>query len=131
MKFPRQVRLLAGADFSRVFKRPHVSRDGAFRMLYRANGGPVSRLGLAVSRKTCKTAVGRHRLKRVVRESFRLRQASLAGAGAVDIVVLPNPAAVHQSNGRLRSSLANHWARIERAVSDRASSSAAHQEKRN
>jgi ribonuclease P protein component len=112
LSFDRQARLTSRQQFTRVFQKPLVSRDGCFRILYRSNGGPRSRLGLAVSKKACSTAVGRHRLKRIVRESFRHRQGELVGPGAVDIVVLPSPAAAGQSSDRLRGSLERHWTRI-------------------
>jgi ribonuclease P protein component len=112
LSFDQQARLTGRHQFNRVFQRPMVSRDNSFRILYRSNGGPRSRLGLAVPKKVCKTAVGRHRLKRIVRESFRLRQAELAGSGAVDIVVLPSISAADEPSSALRASLERHWTRI-------------------
>jgi ribonuclease P protein component len=64
-----------------------------------------------VSRKICPRAVGRNRLKRLVRESFRRHQADLASEGGVDIVVLPSRYAASQSNEALGASLERHWQR--------------------
>jgi len=50
-----------------------------FTVLYKDNGEQEARLGLAISKKLCKLAVGRNRLKRVARESFRLHRAELSG----------------------------------------------------
>jgi len=67
------------------------------------------RLGLAVSRKVSPTAVGRNRIKRQVRESFRTRQASLPG---IDIVVMARREAAGAPSAQLRRSLERHWQRL-------------------
>ena len=50
----------------------------------RPEGNTEARLGLVVAKKLLKRAVDRNKVKRVVREQFRLR---LAGLPAVDLVV--------------------------------------------
>jgi len=79
-----------------------------FTVLFRPNGKDVPRLGLAISKKHCRLASGRNRLKRIVRESFRQHQESLGG---VDIVVLNQPAAQSADNQQLFASLERHWQR--------------------
>ena len=79
-----------------------------FTVLYKKNGGHEARLGLAISKKHCRSAVGRNRLKRLVRESFRLNRADLAG---LDLVVLNQAPATQASNKALFDSLLEHWQR--------------------
>jgi len=107
-RFRRQSRLQDSSAYSRVFKKAERSRDKMFTVLYRENGAPEARLGLAISKKNCRLAVGRNRLKRVVRESFRHHRADLAG---LDVVVLNQPAAMRASNKALFDSLHKHWHR--------------------
>jgi ribonuclease P protein component len=57
--------------------------------------------------------VGRNRIKRVIRESFRQRQQQLAG---LDLVVINQPAAASASNVEINDSLARHWERCARAA---------------
>lgn len=108
----RFKRLSDAASYGRVFKRAHRSRDRWFTVLARANDGEVARrgvarLGLAVSKKHCRLAVSRNRIKRLVRESFRLHQDSLRG---LDLVVLNQPGAERAGNRELLHSLERHWA---------------------
>jgi len=113
--FPRTARLTRPSEFKRVFREPVVSSDRCFRVLACRGMGPVPGLGLAVSRRAERTSVGRNRIKRIVRESFRRRFAASGGnaAGApVDIVVLPHPGCATISNAQLFRSLDLHWARI-------------------
>ena len=77
-----------------------------FTVLYRQNGDGEPRLGLAISRKHCRGAVARNRLKRVVRESFRQASDKLGG---LDIVVMNHPPAARASNKALFDSLRKHW----------------------
>lgn len=103
--FRKNQRLLTGAQYDRVFKKARRSRDRCFTVLVRPwNGG--ARLGLAISKKHCRKATGRNRLKRIVRESFRLHQFELDG---LDIVVMNQPGAALASNQDLAASLERHW----------------------
>ena len=60
--------------------------------------GPA-RLGMAVSRKVDKRAVGRNRIKRVLRETFRHLPPDLAGG---DYVVVARSAAARASHPEIR-----------------------------
>jgi ribonuclease P protein component len=112
MKFSRQSRLLKPAQFKLVFQQPIRSFDEYFRILARTNDIQQHRLGLAVSKKACVTAVGRNRIKRIVRENFRCRMLGPATDIGLDIVVLPTEQAANQSNKALVESLSSHWQKL-------------------
>jgi ribonuclease P protein component len=129
--FPRAARLLNPIEFKRVFKLNSVSSDRYFRVLARPNEAPYCRLGMAVSRQIDKRAVGRNRIKRVVRESFRrffnrpttLPENSLISADSyrginsfVDLVVLPRRECATICNRQLFQSLEAHWSRISDSI---------------
>ena len=113
MKRSRQATLRGAEEFGAVFAQPSVSRDAFFRVLSRSNELPYSRLGMAVSRRACRLAVGRNRLKRIIRESFRRHQAGFVGSEARDFVVLPTQGAATISNPELFESLRIHWRKQE------------------
>ena len=119
MKFSRQSRLLKPAQFKMVFQQPIRTSDDCFRVLARANGIQQHRLGMAVSKKACAKAVGRNRIRRVVRESFRASMLGSATDIALDMVVLPTAQASNQSNKTLDESLSVHWQKLTRKAGDR------------
>ena len=80
-----------------------------FTVLCRPNEEQNPRLGLAISKKHCKHATARNRIKRIVRESFRQHQVLLAG---LDIVVMNQPAAKSAKNEQLFASLDCPWRRL-------------------
>ena len=79
----------------------------------RNNNLAYARLGLAISKKQCKKAVARNRLKRIIRESFRQNQAALGG---LDIVVMNRAGAADAETKVLQDSLDNHWQRCRRTL---------------
>jgi ribonuclease P protein component len=81
-------------------------------VLCRRNAFDTARLGLAVSKKHCRRATDRNRIKRVVRESFRQQQELLSG---LDIVVINQPGAMLASNAEIADSLDKHWQRCSKA----------------
>jgi ribonuclease P protein component len=82
---PRQ-RLLNPSDFRRVYDARKPWHGAAIVIFSRPNGLPFSRVGVSVSRKHG-SAVKRNRLKRVLREAFRLSQAELPAG--FDFVLIP------------------------------------------
>ena len=117
MTLQRRSRLAGTREFSNVFQDAVVSADASFKVLARNTGRSHSRLGMAVSRQVDKRAVERNRLKRIIRESFRLHYLSDNRQTPVDIVVLPRRQAVSVCNKRLFAQLVRHWDRIDRRVS--------------
>jgi len=105
-RFSKDSRLLNAASFGRVFEKATRSRDKWFTVLCRKNELDTSRLGLAISKKQCKKATARNRLKRIIRESFRHHQTILAG---LDIVVMNKMSAADERNDILVDSLEKHW----------------------
>lgn len=115
--FPRHSRLLKPAEFTRVFDRPVVSSDALFRVLARASKETQSRLGMAVSRRVDPRASVRNRIKRVIRESFRLNHPGDAvGRSVRDYVVLAAPPSARASNAQMAESLSRHWRAIDRKL---------------
>jgi len=81
-RFPRSRRIRSGGDFRRIFRR-RCSVGNRHLVLYvEANEVGHPRLGVSVS-KRLGNAVARNRMKRRLREAFRLRQHELP---AVDMV---------------------------------------------
>lgn len=107
-RFGKNRRLPDAAAFGRVFENASRSRDTWFTVLCRNNDLEHARLGLAISKKQCKKAAARNRLKRIVRESFRQHQAALEG---LDVVVMNRARAADAESGVLRESLDGHWQR--------------------
>ncbi|HET7592332.1 MAG TPA: ribonuclease P protein component [Rhodanobacteraceae bacterium] len=106
---PPSARLRRAAEFAafRTASGKVQTRHFLVRMLPSAAGYP--RLGLAVSRKVSKRAVARNRIKRIIRESFRVRRAALPG---VDVLVIARPSAAATDNPSLRADLEVAWQKL-------------------
>jgi ribonuclease P protein component len=76
--FPKAVRLLKTDEFSSVFRLRPWARSAHFVLYGRASAQPA-RLGVVVGKKQAPRAVTRNLVKRLVRETFRLRAAELDG----------------------------------------------------
>jgi len=125
---PKYARLTRPIEFKRVFTKPAVCADECFKVLARRNNANRPRLGMAVSRQVDRRAVGRNRIKRLIRESFRQRFAD--GGPAVDFVVLPRHASATISNRRLRLSLDRLWTRTMARLAETPQQPGAEQEKK-
>ncbi|MEE9397380.1 MAG: ribonuclease P protein component [Methylococcales bacterium] len=105
--FSRKVRLLASSEYRFVFEKPTTkSIDRVFTILGRRNQSGRARLGLAIAKKHIRKAVDRNKIKRTIRESFRLNQESI---GEFDIIVLARAGASTASSKSLHEALLEHW----------------------
>ena len=96
-----------------MFAASDRSADALFTVLYRRSGSPATRLGLTISAKRVRDAVSRNRLRRLIRESFRLTAKDL---GDLDIVVIARDRAAAADNSQVFESLAGHWTRLRGAA---------------
>ncbi len=92
-----------------MFQNGQRSGDRFFTILFHPNTVEQPRLGFAISKQKVRLAVGRNRLRRTVRESFRRRA---GGLPAVDLVVLARDGARDAAPRELAASLEKHWLRI-------------------
>ena len=109
LTLPARLRLRHKGDFDAAYARGRRMSDGFFSVTARVNDAGAPRLGLAVAVKVAGSAVARNRLRRLVRESFRLHQRTLP---PVDLVVSARPAARTASADALRLSLVALWKKV-------------------
>ena len=86
--FPRLARVRAKSEFDRVFAEGRRIADPLLSLHLLADQ-QAARLGLAVSRKVDPEAVGRNRIKRVVRDAFRKTRSQLAPGAYVVVARVP------------------------------------------
>jgi len=105
-KFSRAQRLTEKTLFDAVYQGGRRFADAYFLVLAKSNDLPSARLGLSVSARSVGNAVNRNRIKRIIRDSFRLHG---AGLPLVDIVVNTRSGASNATNDELHKSLVQHW----------------------
>ncbi len=88
--FPKQNRLLRRMDFQEVYKEGQRRSASLCTVFYRPNGLSETRLGITVP-KRLGGAVVRNRIKRRLREIFRLHRQTLPGGW--DVVLNPRQGA--------------------------------------
>ena len=109
--FTRSQRLLDAAAFNAVYKQRTRVTDDCFAVNYAPNDLGHARLGLSIGAKATGNSVARNRVKRAVRESFRLIAPHL---GAFDLVVGARNGTRTAHNAQLRESLDGLWKKIQK-----------------
>ena len=109
LSLPRTARLLRPGDFTALRGHSKRASTTCFLAEYRATVHTTARLGMAVSRKVSKLAVTRNRIRRTIRESFRLHRPELP---CVDILLIARARAAEQTNAVLRAELESIWCRL-------------------
>lgn len=109
--FTRSQRLLNAAAFDAVYKRRTRVVDDCFAVNYAPNELGHARLGLSIGGRAVGNSVARNRVKRMVRESFRLMAPQL---GTFDLVVGARNGARTAHNAQLRESLDGLWKKIQK-----------------
>lgn len=107
--FPRELRLLTPSQFSRIFDHPVKAVSDHLTLLAKFNDTDHPRLGLTIAKKKEKTAVGRNRVKRIIRDSFRLNQHNMPN---IDIVVIARNDIGSATNQQLQKQLTKLWKKI-------------------
>jgi ribonuclease P protein component len=112
LRFPRCAHLRASAEFQAVFGEGKRVSGASFRLhvLLKADT-TQTRLGVTVSKRVDKAAVRRNRLRRQIKEAFRLQRATLP---AGDYVVLAKPEAGKLDNTGVRAELLGLFERAKR-----------------
>ena len=109
--FPPSARLLRPEDYRRVFDTPAFKvGSAAFLLLAQHSDTSNSRVGIIVAKKHVRRAIRRNRIKRLIREQFRLNRPS----PNVDLVVLARSAADNMDNAQITSELARLWSDLQR-----------------
>lgn len=93
----RPIKRLPGGAFDRVYKNGKRAAHRGLVLIVSAqgdsnSGGPAVRLGVVVGRNVARDAVPRNRLKRILRESFRIHADRLA-PHPMDCILLARPPA--------------------------------------
>lgn len=114
LSFSRASRLRSSADFKQVFDTTDIKVSSRqLLILAKANKLGRARLGLVVAKKNIRTAVGRNRAKRHIRETFRLQQDEI---GNLDIVVLVRKGFSDLNDSDLNQLLNQQWQRLKRRL---------------
>ena len=107
--FSRELRLLTPSHFENVFQQAIPAVSPQITLLARYNTNSHPRLGITISKKRVKKAHDRNRLKRVIRESFRLNQHTLPN---IDIVVVGKSGLDSLSSQQLSNQLCKLWKKL-------------------
>jgi ribonuclease P protein component len=107
--FGKNRRLLKSSDFKEVFDNNSVRvAHPNLLILSEPNGTETSRLGLVIGKKNVPTAVARNKVKRIVRETFRLTDLPVA----VDLVFLARKDLGKLSSAELATLIQQSWVRL-------------------
>lgn len=106
--FSKFEKLTKSREFGKLSKLGKKITGRYFIILYLKNDFEYSRLGVTVSKKASKLAVHRNRIKRLIREYFRLHKPD----EHFDIVVIARHNLMQTENQALFSELEKLWSKL-------------------
>jgi ribonuclease P protein component len=83
-RFLSKHHIRVARDFDAVFKQGKRLVDSCFAFHFLKVERDYPRLGMVISKRNCALAVNRNRIKRLIREEFRLNQHTISN---IDLVV--------------------------------------------
>lgn len=86
---PKKCLLRKAREFEAVYRRGRRIRGKGFSLIFLPNQQQYNRLGISVHGKV-RGAVRRNRIKRIIRESFRLHRESFPPASDIVFTVRPD-----------------------------------------
>lgn len=105
----KSYRLLRPAEFKQSLAEGKRLHGQGLTVFVRANQQTSARLGLAIAKKQVRFAHQRNRLKRLIREQFRLQRDALPPC---DLVFMAKAGVSEMSNDSLHRSLTQLFSRI-------------------
>jgi ribonuclease P protein component len=108
-RFPPASRIRRPGEFKQIYAAGRRLGNEFFTANAQPNALPGARLGLSVAVRTMGSAVARNRVRRLIRESFRLNQSTVP---PLDIIIGVRASARDAEGARLRASLEQLWQKI-------------------
>ncbi|VFP87299.1 ribonuclease P protein component [Candidatus Erwinia haradaeae] len=105
-RFSRDLRLLTARHFNFVFEHPKRISTRYITILSRFNELAHPRIGLTISKKHIKHSYERNRIKRLMRDSFRIHQYHLL---EMDFIVIAKSGINKIDNNTLTGILERLW----------------------
>jgi ribonuclease P protein component len=97
------------AEFKRVYAGGQRLGSEFFTVNVQRNGAASARLGMSIAARILRRAVDRNRVRRLIRESFRVNQQRLP---ALDIVIGVRANVKDADNACVRAGLEKLWQKI-------------------
>jgi ribonuclease P protein component len=110
-RFSKKKRLLAKAQFQRVFGQKKRLYSPYFLAYHANNDESYARMGIITSKRCAKQANQRNHIRRQVRERFRQHPFSIQSA---DIIVIAHHSAAQADNKEIQQCLDKLFERLER-----------------
>ena len=104
--FPSSFRLKNGDQIQEVLVRAKKYKDRSLSIFIKSNSLGHPRLAIIIAKKNVANAVERNRVKRLIRESFRLNQDKIKGN---DIIVFGYRGVETLTNSELQQCLVKNW----------------------
>lgn len=107
--FSSAFRLKNKQQFKKIFRNAKRLSSNYFTMFFKANDLDHPRLAIVITKRLVRDAVDRNRLKRVIKESFRLHQHMLSG---YDVLIIASKGIKQLDNKGLTQCLKKQWQRL-------------------
>jgi len=109
LRYRKSQRVLKSREYLDIYRSSQRGGSACFIYHVLAKSPEVSRLGVTVSKKVSKNATDRNRIKRQVKEFYRLRQEQLR-IGA--LVITAKPACFSANDKQRLESLEQVWQKV-------------------